>query len=90
MVQSSKNISDFKMKIWNDPIMSIQCKKSLMDDEKIEDIFKFKNKPNPSLHDIYNLCGNLYEIGFFENIDFHNMLYKIMKNIGLNNLVKNC
>lgn len=90
MVQSSNNISDLKTKILNDEKMSVQCKKSLLDEEKIHDLFKFKNLSNPSLKDIYNTCGNLWEIGFFENIYFDDISYKIINNVNLDNLIKRC
>lgn len=90
MIQLSNDVEDLRTKILDDIRMSPQCKDSLNDDEKLHDLFRFKNASNPSMRDIYNTCGNLWEIGFFENIDFNDVKYKIIKNVGIDHLVKQC
>lgn len=90
MIQSSNNISDLRRKIINDEKMSEQCKDSLLDEEKLTDLFDYKNKINSSLKEIYNTCDNLWEIGFFEDIDFYDISYKILNYVDLDDLIRKC
>jgi hypothetical protein len=52
-------------------------------------IYYVCNLSNSSLKTFIILAG-LWEIGFFENIYFDGVSYKIVNDVNLNNLIKEC
>jgi len=90
LVQKSGDIGDLYYKILHDKQMSPQCKNTLIKTSRLKELFRFKNKPNLSPKEIFKATSsNLWEIGFFEDINFDTMSYKIAIGIDLENLVNN-
>lgn len=80
LVQLSNDIDDLKNNIINDKRMSNQCKNTLLQSQRLDELFQFKNKPNPSIQDIINTDrSNWTEIIFFEDIDFKDIPFKIFR-----------
>ncbi|XWV25587.1 putative ORFan [Tupanvirus deep ocean] len=77
LVQKSINITQLEINIINDKQMSKQCKYSLLKQDRLDMLFRFKGKENISIKKFIGDDPDYdnYEICFFDNIDFGNMKY---------------
>lgn len=84
MVQSATDYSDLERIIRDNNQMTKQCKWSLLNPERLKQLWKFKNTTNLTIREYINSFlvfgnGEHCEICFFDNIDFNNMSYKIIR-----------